>query len=219
MKRLLITVLMLTALLAGGVSRVQAAPPDPWEMIVHEALRESCAKAGKAPTDRPPAAEYAGPATGAGAELQGQYEMPGSHGMPFGGQRCMGGNPPPTMGPHHPDCIPCMLKILGLTDAQKKRIASIAREDREKSVASVEKREEIRRQLRAAERAATFDEKAVRSMAAKLAQIEADIIVARAKAHNRMGAVLTPLQRAIAEKMEPEFPCTPGPPPAGVSGK
>ncbi len=217
MKQLLIMFLILTATLTGAVSRVQAAPlPDPWEIIIHESMRESSDKAERAPTEQHPVHEPPGPAMGTRGERHMAGEMPKWPEMPCGERSFMGGAPPAPMGAHHSACITCMLKILGLTDAQKKQIADIAKDDRAKAAPNMEKREGIMRQLRQAERAETFDEKAVRSLAGKLAQTEIDMTVARAKLHSRINAVLTPVQRAIMEKMATEMPCPPGPRPGDM---
>ncbi len=203
MKQLIIMALMLTATLAGGASRAQASPPpDPWEIIADEAVREDCGKPEKVPPEQRQAAEHGARPMGMDFERRFPGEM---HGSPI--------------GEYHMGCLPCLAKALALSDAQKKQISGFVRDDRDKVAPLLKKKDEIHRQLRQAERAATFDEKAVRSMAGSLAQVEADLIVFRAKAHNRIGAVLTPVQRAIIENMAPEPECRPGPPPGGTEGK
>jgi Spy/CpxP family protein refolding chaperone len=220
MKQLIIMALILTATLVGGVSRVQAAPPpDPWGIIVNEAVRENCDMAEKVPAEQRPAAEYGGPPMGIDSERHFAGEMYGLPGMPFEERRFMGGHSGPATWARHEGCLPCLVKALGLSDAQKKQIAAIARDERDKAFPLLKKGDEIRSQLRRAERAATFDEKAVRAMADNLARLETGLIVSRAKAHNRIAAVLTPAQRAIMEKMEPETECRPGPPSAGMERK
>jgi Spy/CpxP family protein refolding chaperone len=199
MKQLIIMAFMLTATLVGGVSRVQAAPPpDPWEIIVSEAVREDSGKPEKVPPEQRPAAEHGDRPIWMDIERHFAGEMHG-----------------PPVWERQEGCLPCLAKALALTDAQKKQIAAFAHDDRDKDAPLLKKRDEIHRQLRQAERAATFDEKAVRSIAGNLAQVETDLIVFRAKAHNRIRAVLTPVQRAIMENMAPEAECRPGPPPGG----
>jgi Spy/CpxP family protein refolding chaperone len=52
-----------------------------------------------------------------------------------------------------------------------------------------------------AEQAASFDEKAMRDITARLAENEADMIVSRVDIRNRISAVLNPAQRDLVKKM------------------
>ena len=56
--------------------------------------------------------------------------------------------------------------------------------------------------LRQSERAATIDEKEVRSMWGNAARLEADMMIYRLKARNRIIAVLTPAQRDRVKELE-----------------
>ncbi|HET6421789.1 MAG TPA: Spy/CpxP family protein refolding chaperone [Geobacteraceae bacterium] len=220
MKRLVVMALISTSALYGGVSSAQAAPPpDPWEIIIREAVREDGNKPENAPPEPHPAPRYGGPPMGIDCESHFGGEMHGPPARPSGEVRFNDGIPAPPVMALHEGCLPCLAKALGLTDAQKKQIAAIAREDRDKAAPVLKKRDEIVNRLRQAERAATFDEKAVRSMAGSLAQLETDLIVLRAKAHNRIGSVLTSVQRVIMENLAPEAECPPGPHPGAMERK
>lgn len=109
---------------------------------------------------------------------------------------------------------PMVARVLELNDAQKQQIGKLLKEEHEKAKAQHEKMDELRRQLRQAENAATFNEVAVRRTADALAGIEADGMVARVLTYFKVNAVLTPAQRALAEKMRPKGD-EPGPPPFG----
>jgi len=123
---------------------------------------------------------------------------PGSLGGPGApGPGCEEAFSPPPFPDH-------LARVLELTDAQKVQIKAFLAEEREKGAAQQKKESELRRQLRQAEQAASFNEAAVRSAAAALAGIETERIVSRAKTRFRIQSVLTPAQRALAEKLRPE---------------
>lgn len=101
-----------------------------------------------------------------------------------------------------------MAKELKLTAAQQEQVEAIITADREKSAPLMEKMEEKREQLFEAATAEKFDEAAVRTLAAQKAQLEVEMTLSRAKIRSSINAVLTPEQRAKAEKMRPQG--TPG---------
>jgi len=105
-----------------------------------------------------------------------------------------------------------LARILELSEAQKGKIQSIVDEERGKGKGRHEQEVELHKQLRAAERAATFDEQAVRSAASALAGLETERIVARARTHYRIGTVLTAAQRSLAERLLAERDERPAPP-------
>ena len=84
---------------------------------------------------------------------------------------------------------------LNLTDEQKTQIQGIFKAQRESSQALREQLRSKHQALRAASTAATYDEAAVRAAAQDLARVQAELTVARAKAHNEVLQVLTPEQR------------------------
>lgn len=97
-------------------------------------------------------------------------------------------------------------RALALNEAQKGQIRAILSEEREQALSLHEKETELRQQLRLAERAAVFNEQAVRKTAAALGALETERIVARTRRHYRIGTVLTPAQRALAEQLRPMGP-------------
>jgi len=104
-----------------------------------------------------------------------------------------------------------MAEALGLSDAQKTKVRALFKAEREKSDELMEKLAAYGKELRQAERAARFDEAAVRATALKRAQVEVELAVSRARLHSEVNAVLTPEQRARAEKLRPPMEeCGPG---------
>lgn len=96
-----------------------------------------------------------------------------------------------------------MAKDLKLTAAQQAQVKAIITADREKGASLMDKMEEIRGQLFEAATAEKLDEATVRTLAAQKAELEVEMTVSRAKIRNSINAVLTPEQRAKAEKMRP----------------
>jgi len=126
---------------------------------------------------------------------------------------------------------PSMWKSLGLNEGQKGKIEAILKTDREKNAPAHRSLDEARKQLHAAAEAPAFDEAAIRKLAARKAQLETDLLVARARVRSQINALLTPDQRAEAEKLSerpprgsdpergPEHGRRPAPPrPAGDGG-
>ncbi|NVN99971.1 MAG: Spy/CpxP family protein refolding chaperone [Geobacteraceae bacterium] len=97
-----------------------------------------------------------------------------------------------------------MAKDLNLTGAQQEQVKAIITADREKNSPLMEKMEEKREQLFEAATAEKFDEAAVRTLAVQKAELEVEMAVSRAKIRNSINAILTPEQRAKAEKMRPQ---------------
>jgi Spy/CpxP family protein refolding chaperone len=194
MKRRIFTAILLTATLVSGVGPVLAAPPaDPMEMIVREAMREEYE------TDAMMLSEYP-----CDPDDCGPPRMLRQEGRHHGGE-----GPAPGMGPREfPPMI--LLRLLDLTDAQKKQIAAVVRGKREQTSSLLEKRAELGRQLRQAEGTESLDEKKVRNLTANLAQLKADLIVSRAKARGQVRAVLTPAQRELVKKLDTPMEKRPG---------
>jgi len=106
-----------------------------------------------------------------------------------------------------------MAKMLGLSETQQKQIKDILKTERGKNAALREKMGEYRQQLHAAAQAATFDEAAVRAIAAKQAQAEIELTVSRARVQSRINAILTAEQCALEQKLRPPIGPGPGHPP------
>lgn len=96
-----------------------------------------------------------------------------------------------------------MTKILDLTEAQQASIKKVLAAEQEKTAALHEKKQENRQQLRSAEEAKPFDENAIRVLAEQRGAIEAELTIARARAHSQIDALLTPEQRELAAKLRP----------------
>lgn len=111
------------------------------------------------------------------------------------------------------DHVDHMAKMLGLSETQQKQIKDILKTERGKNAALREKMGEYRQQLHAAAQAATFDEAAVRAIAAKQAQAEIELTVSRARVQSRINAILTAEQRALEQKLRPPIGPGPGHPP------
>jgi Spy/CpxP family protein refolding chaperone len=100
-----------------------------------------------------------------------------------------------------------MARQFGLTNDQQAKIMAIFTADREKSAPLMRKMAEHRQQLLAAVLAATFDEVAIRAIAAKQAQTDIELTVSRAWVQSQVNAVLSPEQRSLVAKLPPPFPC------------
>ena len=97
-----------------------------------------------------------------------------------------------------------MARQLGLSDAQKQEIRSIAQSHRVEWRGLAERAKTARQSLRQAETAAVVNDAAIREQASQLAAVQADMAVARAHAHAEFWKVLTPEQRAKAESLRTE---------------
>ena len=79
------------------------------------------------------------------------------------------------------DHVDHMAKMLGLSETQQKQIKDILKTEHDKNAALEEKMAEYRKQLQIAEQSATFDEAAVRAIAAEQAQTGIELTVSRAR--------------------------------------
>jgi Spy/CpxP family protein refolding chaperone len=193
MNRLIFTTVLMTATLFCGVGPVLAAPPaDPMEMLVREAMREEYETVARTLSEHPADQDDCGPPP--------MFRQEGRHGEEG---RMLGMAPP--------GCQPMsLLRLLDLTDAQKKQIASMVRGKREQTSSLLEKRMKLRRQLRQAERTEPLDEKKVRNLMVDLAQLEADLIISHAKVRGQVSAVLTPSQREMVKILDAAMEKGPG---------
>jgi Spy/CpxP family protein refolding chaperone len=103
-----------------------------------------------------------------------------------------------------------MAQELGLSESQKKQINALLKAEQEKSAPLREQIEENREQLRKASLTAPFNEAAVRELAAKQAQLKTELLVSHARVKSEISALLTPEQRARAEKLRPPMGPRPG---------
>jgi protein CpxP len=98
-----------------------------------------------------------------------------------------------------------MARILDLNETQQQQIQAILEEEREKTAPLRQQMSEYRDQLRQLKQSETFDEAAVRALAGKKAEVSTELMVSRARTHNRIQALLTPDQRERAEKLRPQM--------------
>ena len=110
--------------------------------------------------------------------------------------------PPP--GAHAPEGRDPFVRVLArmpdLSEAQRKEIAAVLDEERKADRVRFEKELELREKLHGLTEAAAFQETAVKAAAGSIASLAAERIVARAKAHYRINAVLTPAQRGLVQQ-------------------
>lgn len=117
--------------------------------------------------------------------------------------------PPPS-----PDSVmDHMAKQLRLTCEQQKKIRELFEQDWKKVIPLMQQQEEYRKQLQTAMSSAKFDEAAIRTIAVKQAQSDVELSVSRARLWNQVNNLLTPDQRALAEKLPPPFNHGHGPKP------
>ena len=94
------------------------------------------------------------------------------------------------------------LKEVGVTDAQKEQIRGIMREQRPQLQPLRKQMVQERRALRNAIQTSPVNEQAIRTQAARVAQLQADLAVQRARIGDRVRAVLTPEQQAKLKEMQ-----------------
>jgi protein CpxP len=122
------------------------------------------------------------------------------------------GAPPPFMGrgmrggppPGGPMGLVPPLGRLNLTDAQRDQVKSIADSHKDDTQALIAHERDARQALDAAITAPQFDEGAVRTAAANLAQVDADFAVLRARVFSEVFQVLTPEQQDQLKTMQTE---------------
>jgi protein CpxP len=93
-----------------------------------------------------------------------------------------------------------MTEVLNLSPEQQEKIKAIMAEHRNKVAPLRQSLDENRDKLRQAAKADTFDEAAVRSLAASQSAAKTELMVERARMKNQIHAVLTPEQRKLAEE-------------------
>jgi Spy/CpxP family protein refolding chaperone len=96
-----------------------------------------------------------------------------------------------------------MADVLGLNDAQREQVKSILTAEREKTAPLRQAMGESWKQLRQAMQATPIDEAAIRSILGNQAQLRAELIISRAHTRSQIQTLLTPEQRALAEKLRP----------------
>ncbi len=94
-----------------------------------------------------------------------------------------------------------LAKKLGLTADQKKQIGALLKAEREQNGPTMQKLAEGRRRMDRAAEATTFDEAAVKTLAANQATLLQEMMVNRARTRHQIDALLTPEQREKAAKL------------------
>ena len=130
------------------------------------------------------------------ALFSGLFSLGAVQGQGPGGGRPGGpGGPPPPRGSEE------FARLLNLTEAQKAQSRTI----REQAAAAAkpyhEQLEPLHEQTEKLTHAATFDEAAVRALAAKVAQLETELHVIHSRAENATFNLLTPEQKAKLEEL------------------
>lgn len=96
-----------------------------------------------------------------------------------------------------------MARELGLSSAQQKQVRTLLAAERKETATLRQKLEEARDQRREAMRAETFDEAAVRKAVTAENNLRTELMVARARTHGKISAILTPEQREKAAELAP----------------
>lgn len=93
-----------------------------------------------------------------------------------------------------------MTDYLDLTDAQQAQVKQIFASEKPTIMPLVQQLHQNRRQLRQLEQSSTFDESKVRALASQQAQTMTELTVEKAKVANQIFNLLTPDQKAKAQK-------------------
>ena len=121
---------------------------------------------------------------------------------PFMG-RGMGRGGPGGGGPM--GMLPMLGPQLGLSDAQKDQIKTIAASHQDEWKSLGDRARTAHEALMAAVTADTVDESLIRQRSAAVAAVDADLAVARAHAHAEVFQILTPDQKAKARALQTEM--------------
>jgi Spy/CpxP family protein refolding chaperone len=125
------------------------------------------------------------------------FRGPGGPGRPG---RFGGGGPGMPGGPM--GMLPMLAPRLGLTDAQKDQVKHIAESHKDEWKALADRGRTAHDALNDAVTAGGFDEALIRSRSAEVGAVEADMAVARARAHAEVFQILTAEQKAQMKTMQ-----------------
>jgi protein CpxP len=98
--------------------------------------------------------------------------------------------------------LPMFGRELNLSDAQKEQIKTIAESHRDEWKALADRSRTAHEALQQAVSADTVDENLIRQRSADVAAVEADLAVARARAHAAVFQILTPEQKTQAKALQ-----------------
>jgi Spy/CpxP family protein refolding chaperone len=101
--------------------------------------------------------------------------------------------------------LPMLGPKIGLTDAQRDQIKTIAESHKDEWKALADRERTARAALNGAVTADAIDEASIRLKSAEVAAVDADVAVARAHAHAEVFQILTSEQKAQVKKMQTEM--------------
>jgi protein CpxP len=101
--------------------------------------------------------------------------------------------------------LPMFGRQIGLTDAQRDQVKSIADSHKDEWKALFDRARTAHEALNDAIIADTIDEASIRQKSAEVAAIDADLAVARAHAHAEVFQILTADQKAQVKKMQADM--------------
>jgi protein CpxP len=105
-------------------------------------------------------------------------------------------------GPGGPGPLALPLRALDLTEEQRTQMRTIMEQHGEEFRGLAERSRTAREALHQAVTAESFDEAAVRTASAALAEVQADEAVLRARVHQAVWNTLTPVQRDKAKTLQ-----------------
>ena len=135
----------------------------------------------------------------AGGFVHAQGQDPNAQQHPFRGRGGPGGpdGPGGFGGPGGPmGILPRLGREIGLTDAQRDQVKSIADSHKEEWKTLADRARTAHMALNAAVTADTLDESLIRQKSSEVAAVDADMAVARAHAHSEVFKILTTEQKA-----------------------
>lgn len=94
-----------------------------------------------------------------------------------------------------------MAEVLELTEKQQADMEQLFKAGRQQAEPLHEQLRTVRQELRQAQAPQSFDEKALRGLAKKEADIRTELLINRARTQSRIHALLTPEQKKTAELM------------------
>ena len=136
---------------------------------------------------------------GVGAGVYATAQNTNQNPRPFSRGGRMGG-PGGPMG-----MLPMLARELNITDAQKAQIKTIADSHRDEWKALGDRARTAHQALQQAVTADTVDEGLIRQRSAEVAAVEADMAVARARAHAEVFQLLTPEQKTQAKTLQSQM--------------
>jgi periplasmic protein CpxP/Spy len=138
----------------------------------------------------------------AGVFVHAQDQNTNESGRPFMGRGMGRGGPGGPGGPM--GMLPMLGRMINLTDTQKDQIKAIADSHKEEWKALAGRARTAHGALNSAVTAETLDEAAIRQRSSEVAAVDADMAVARARAHAEVFQILTTEQKAQLKSMQTE---------------